>query len=411
MRRTIARLRDLDVKQAKPNENGKTRVLPDGDGLRLLIMPNARKHWQFRTASGGKETCLQVGTYPDMSLSKAREEASKLREVLRSGKSPVVERKIERARRSSARATTFKAVAEEMFKVKSMNVSTSYLAKLRGALVANIYPPLGELPIQSIDSPMLRQALLKIEKRGSLDMLGNVRRWAGEVFDFAKATGRFTGDNPAHALARNIFAQHEAGEMLALPWAEMPTFLTRLELMHAEFSTLCAVRLLTMTAVRPNEAAGALWGEFDLDAARWTIPAARMKKRKFHAVPLARQLVELLRELHEVSGQNDYLFPSRRGGNLPHLTTAGLLKAVRRAAGHANVHAHGMRAVFRTYAGESKLWEFEVMEAALHHGKDKVVGAYDRATHYEARIKLAQWYADELDALLNKRAPVLQEAA
>lgn len=127
MRRTIARLRDLDVKQAKPDENGKTLVLPDGDGLRLLIKPSGRKYWQFRTANGGKETCLQLGVYPDMSLSKARDAAAKLREGLRSGVGPVIERKVERARRNAARATTFKAVAEEMLETKAKNVSASYL--------------------------------------------------------------------------------------------------------------------------------------------------------------------------------------------------------------------------------------------------------------------------------------------
>jgi integrase len=233
-----------------------------------------------------------------------------------------------------------------------------------------------------------------------LDMLKFVLRIAGEVFDLAKSSGQFKGDNPAHALRNNVFARHKKGQMMALPWSDMAGFLHRLDGCYGEFHTICCVRLMMLAATRPGEARGARWEEFDLDSACWTIPAERMKGRKEHRVPLAHQTVTMLRELLPLTGKGEFLFPGQRGAKTPILSDMALLKAVRRTAGHDKVDAHGFRAVFRTHAEESGLWSFEVMEAALAHGKkNAVVGSYARATHYPQRAKLAQWYADELDRI------------
>lgn len=401
MAQGIQRLADAEVRSAKPGVSGKPRILNDGGGLRLLVHPNGRKYWQFRTAQGGKETTLQLGIYPDMGVAEARAKASDVRKQLAEGLNPVTERKIAAVRRDAAKATTFKAVAEELLSAKKRNgKSASYLKKIEGAFTANLFPDLGDMPIQRIESAFLKQVLRPIEARGSLDMLKFVLRIAGEVFDLAKANGQFSGDNPAHALRANVFAEHKKGQMVALPWAEMPGFLHRLDGCYGEFATICCVRLMLLTAVRPGEARQAKWQEFDLEGACWTIPSERMKLRKEHRVPLSRQAIEMLKVLRNVTGAGDYLFPGQRGAKTLVLSDMALLKAVRRTAGHDGVDAHGFRAVFRTHAEESGKWSFEVMEAALAHGKKSaVVGSYARATHYEQRKKLAQWYADELDRL------------
>lgn len=231
-------------------------------------------------------------------------------------------------------------------------------------------------------------------------MLANVRRWAGEVFDYAKANGQFKGDNPAHALVKNIFAQHTREHMKALPWQAMPDFLYGLDLARGEGSTIAAVKFLLLTGVRPGEIRGARWEEIDLVSVRWTIPASRMKARRPHLVPLSRQAVSVLLELRTLTGHGEYLFPARVGAKADTLSDMALLKAVRRAANDDTLTAHGFRATFRTHAEESGKWSFEVMEAALAHSKkNTVVGSYARATHYDARIKLMQWWADELDAM------------
>lgn len=397
MRRQADRLTALQIKQTKPHPD-KAKILPDGKGLRLVIYPNDARYWQLRSARDGKERTIQLGTYPQMTLAEARQEADKVRETLAAGRDPVTERIVAKAKLRTATGNTFEAVATAMLVAKAKNVSVSYLEKIRGAFTSNLYPRIGKMPIQDITSPVLREVLRKIEARGSLDMLANVRRWAGEVFDFAKANAQFAGDNPAHCLTKNIFESHTREVMKALPWDEMPYFLHRLdEKRGAEITTIFAIRLLVWTACRSSEVRKARWDEFDLPRAKWTIPAERMKLRRPHIVPLPRQAIEALTELQQLTGYGEYLFPSRPGSKAATLSDVALLKAVRRFAGHNNLDVHGFRAVFSTYTNGQHQDE-KVVECALAHGKKgQIKGLYDRATYYPERVVLMQWYADELD--------------
>lgn len=398
MARQAYRLTDLEIRQAKPDPEGVKRlVLPDGYGLRMVVTPSGQKYWQFKTAAGGKESTVQLGIYPAMGLDAARSEAERMRELVRLGRSPATEKRLSKLRNRAATATTFEGVANELLEAKRKNVSPAYYKKISGALRANLYPMLGPLPVSSIDAPILRAALLRIEERGSLEMLGNVRRWAGEVFDLAKANGRFKGENPASALLRNVFKKHSGERMRALEWIEIPDFVKALERMKGEAATAIAIRLILLTACRPGEVRGAEWAEFDIDEARWEIPAGRMKKRQVHAVPLSRQVLALLDDLRKLTGHSEYLFPARVGATAKHITDMTVLKAVKRAAAR-DVHAHGLRAVFSTHVGDSLKWPDAVKEAALANYKGGVEGKYDRATHYKERAKLMQWYADEIDA-------------
>lgn len=413
----IERLSAVQVKNAKASPDGKARILGDGGGLRLCVFPNGSKYWQFRSKRDGKESTLQLGVFPRMTLAEARMEAQRLRRQKDDGLDPAVERKLETALRKTETGTTLRSIAERLIEAKKENgISAAYLKKIEQGLKANIYPELGELPINRVNSPLIKSVLMPIQKRGSTDMLRFMLRTCGEIFDFAKAEGHFAGDNPAHALRRNVFAQHKGQHMEALDWSRMNGYLNRLDTCGGEFATICCVRLMILTACRPGEARGARWSEFDLEDASWTIPAERMKARKVHKIPLAKQTVAMLEELQQVTGQKEYLFPGKHGAKTPTLSDMALLKAVRRADGaESDITAHGFRSVFRTHAEESGLWSFEVMEAALAHGKQNaVVAAYARATHYPQRAKLAQWYADQLDVvkrgMVAKLVPIKRRA-
>lgn len=412
MAQTKSRLSAVEVRQAKPDPAGKTRILADGGGLRLLIHPNGSRYWQFRITQAGKETSYQLGSYPELDLATARDKADELRKKAKSGINLKVERQLDKLHRDVAAAITFKAVAEELLAIKKKNgISVSYYRKIEGAFRRNIYPTLGEIPIGKIEPALLKNELKPIEARGSLDMLRFVLQITGEVFDLAKADGRFLGDNPAIALRRNVFAKHKRGAMKALPWDEMVGFLHRLDGFHGEFVTAACIRLMLLTATRPGETRNAEWSEFDLLKGCWTISATRMKLRQEHRIPLPTQALLVLKELKLLTGTKQYLFPAQRGSKASTLSDMAILKAIRRTAGHDEVDAHGFRAVFRTHAGESLLWPETVLEAALAHGKkNAVVGAYDRATHYAERKKLHQWYADELDRV-KKGTTVLAHSA
>lgn len=194
--------------------------------------------------------------------------------------------------------------------------------------------------------------------------------------------------------------------MKALPWSEMVGFLNRLDGFRGEFATACCIRLMMWCATRPGEARQARWSEIDFEKDCWTIPATRMKLRQEHRIPLPKQAMLMLKELKLITGTKDFLFPSQRGSKALVISDIAILKAIRRTVGHDNVDAHGFRAVFRTYAGESLLWPETVLEAALAHGKkNSVIGAYDRSTHYEERKRVLQWYADELDQVKKGDVP------
>ena len=398
MPRTANRLNDMAVKRAKPDPEGrKSVILPDGLGLRLVVTAAGRKHFEFKTATGGTERTVRLGQYPAMSIEAARTEAGRLRQLAKDGQNPVQVKKVERIRNRVRSATTFQAVAEELLAGKKKNVSTVYFKKISGGIRANLLPLLGPLPIQDIDAPILREALRRIEARGALEMLGNVRRWAGEVFDLAKANGQFSGDNPAQALLKNVFKKHESENMRALAWVDVPGFMKGLDAMEAAPSTVFAIKLLILTGCRPGEVRGARWEEFDFERARWTIPAARMKMGNAHSVPLSRQAMTVLDGLKSLTCEREYLFPSRPGSKVKVISDMAVLKAVKRAAGK-DIHAHGFRALFSTHVAESGKWSDNVKEAALAHGKRGIEGVYDRATHYSERTKLMQWWADEIDA-------------
>jgi len=398
MPRTANRLNASTVKSEKPDPKGKkARILPDGLGLRLVVTAAGKKHFEFKTASGGTERTVRLGAYPDMSLEEARTEAARLRQLARDGHNPVQVRQVERIRNRVKAGTTFESVAAELLAGKKKNCSPAYFKKISGGIKANLYPLLGGLPIQEIDAPILREALRKIENRGALEMLGNVRRWAGEVFDFAKAHGQYVGDNPAHALLKNVFQKHEGENMRALAWADVPDFMRGLETVEATPATVAAIRLVVLTACRPGEVRGARWQEIDFDLARWNIPAERMKMGNPHSVPLSRQALAILADLKKLTGEGDYLFPSRPGSKAKSISDMALLKAVKRAA-NKDIHAHGFRALFSTHVAESNKWKDNVKEAALAHSKRGVEGLYDRATHYLERVRLMQWWADEIDS-------------
>lgn len=397
----IERLTDMAVRQAKLDPGKKIKILSDGGCLRLRVNASS-KQWLFKVSKTKErpETTIGLGSYPTVSLAEARRKATKLRQIAAQGLDLTIEHKLQKAIIEKAYATTFQSVAEELLEIKMRDVSPSYYSKIEGALKANLYPKIGDLPIARIEPAHLKTALLPVAARGSYDMIRFLLQVSAEVFDFAKVDGRFRGDNPAHALRKNVFPKHKREHMKALPWSEMPGFLHRLDGFYGEFATACCIRLMVWTATRPGEARKAKWSEFDLAEGRWIIPAERMKMKQPHHVPLPKQAVAMLRELEEITGSTGFLFPSKRGSKADSISDVALLKAIRRTVGHDDVDAHGFRAVFRTYAAESLKWPEQVLEAALAHGKkNSVVGAYDRATYYNERKKLMQWYAEQLEAV------------
>ena len=255
-------LSELKVRQAKPK--AKPYKLHDGGGLYLHVHPNGSKYWRKKFRHVGKERVLAIGVYPEVSLASAREEALNARRLINDGIDPVAERR--RARVNNT-AETFQAIAEEWIESRKNVWSPTYLETVRSALSVNLYPQIGYLPIRSITVPVMRDALLVMEKREVLSALRKVRMWASGVFRHAIATGRAEND-PAGPL-QGTFKAHkpknfaaitksaELGELIAKIRAYDGSIITRhaLLLMVYTFPRTTELRWRNMAGVRSEKAA------------------------------------------------------------------------------------------------------------------------------------------------------------
>ena len=298
------RLTDTRIRQAKPGP--KPYKLADGGGLFLLVHSNGSKYWRLKYRLDGKEKLFAVGVYPEINLAEARLKTLEARRVIREGGDPVVERRRQRAQAASS-ADTFQTIAEEWMASREGEWSPTYLHAVRSALAANIYPQLGGYPVRSITVPIMREALLLMERRGALAALRKVRMWTSQVFRYAIATGRADVD-PAAPL-RGTFKAYKGRNFAALTKPEQfGELIAKIKAYDGSPVTRCALMLMAYTFVRTCELRGAEWSEFEIKGAVWRVPAERMKMGEEHIVPLSRQALEVLAELKPLTGHSRLLF-------------------------------------------------------------------------------------------------------
>lgn len=385
-------LNDVAIRTAKPSD--KVRKLRDGNGLFLLVHPNGSKYFQLRYTLHGKDKTLQLGSYPDLTLTDARRKARDARKLVIENIDPVQEKRRISQAQAIESITTFKSVSIDWLRIKD-KISDSYREKIIATFEANIYPRIGLLPIKDITSPMLLSTLRLMEARGALELMGKCRAWIRQVFDYAKATGQLQGDNPASCLVDVLRKPTSEGYPTFKTRQDAGEFVRRLTDYHGRPETRIAIWLLMLTAKRPSELRAALWSEFDLDKSEWVIPADRMKGREPHIVTLSTQAVTALRELHQLTHYTGLLFP----GSTPTkpISEMTLTKAFRLLWPEYRIVPHGCRHFFSTMANEHGVFRHDVIEAALaHKDKDAIRATYNRATYIEERRKLSQWWADEL---------------
>jgi integrase len=385
-------LTDSAIRSLKPPE--KALKLFDGGGLYLLVQPSGARLWRMKYRVDGREKLLSFGQYPDVPLRSARERRDEARRLIAARVDPSAKRKAERA----ATSDTFEAIAREYLELKSKSLSARTYIKKLGRFEAFAFPFIGKLPITSIAAPQLLAALRRIEERGNHETAHRVRAECGEVFRYAIATGRAerdpTGDLRG-ALAPVVVRNHAA---ITEP-VKIGQLLRAIDGYQGQPATEYALKLLPLVFVRPGELRAAEWSEFDLETAEWRIPGSRMKMREPHIVPLSRQAVALLRDLHPLTGAGRYLFPSLRGGDRP--ISNNTLNASLRRLGYTGdeMVSHGFRSMASTCLNEQG-WHPDLIELQLAHAeRNKVRAAYNRATRLAERRKMMQTWADYLDTL------------
>ena len=391
-------LTDTQVRNAKPE--AKPYKLSANGGLYVEITPVGGKHWRYRFRIDGKENVFALGSYPEVRLADARRGRDAAAQLVKQGINPTLAKKQELVAKQFERATTFEAVAKEWFDAKQAAWSAGHRKHIDTILRSDINPRIGAFPIKEVRTPHVYDVLKKIEARGALTRASLARQIMGGVMTLAILTHRAEFDVVA-PLKRQV-ARRQVAHRLHLREDDLPDFLRALEDYTGQVTTRIALKLLFLTAVRPGELCGAPWSEFDLERAEWCIPAARMKMGTTHIVPLSTQAVALLKQLHEVTGHTNWLFPSQgRGTTMP---TATLRNAVTLLGYAGRFNPHGARGTFSTICNEAG-YRPDVIELQLSHmERNRIRSAYNHASYLPERRKMMQAYADRLDLLVKKTA-------
>ena len=265
----------------------------------------------------------------------------------------------------------------------------------------DVFPQIGSRPIAEIDAPELLDVIRKVEQRGVLETARRLRQSCGQIFRYAIVTGRAKHD-PSTDLRGTFRARARKRGHKAMSRDELPHFLRALEAYDGDPRTRIALRLMILTFVRTGELRAARWSEFEnLQGAKplWRVPAERMKMKREHLVPLAPQVVALLRELRGLPGSDasPFLFPSpSREGCMSYNT---MLYALYRMGYHSRATVHGFRAMASTALNEMG-FPPDVIERQLAHQEGNAVrAAYNRAEYLGERCAMMKYWADCVDVL------------
>jgi integrase len=365
-----------------------------GGGLLLIVMPDGGKWWRFKYRFGGKERGFSLGTYPDVSLAKARDKADEARRSLRDGVDPA----IARATSKLAQETTFQAVAEEWLTQQASKLAPVTLSKARWMLEEFVYPRIGSRPVGDLQAPELLALLRAIEAKGHHETAHRTRQRISQVIRYAIATGRAVRD-PTQDLRGALAPIPTENRAAVTDPAKVGELLRAIDGYTGQPSTMAALKLAPLVFVRPNELRSAKWDEIDLEAAEWRIPAERMKMGERHIVPLSTQAVAILQEQHRLTGTREYVFPSLRSATRP--MSENTINGALRRLGYAQdeMTGHGFRATASTLLNELGVSP-DLIELQLAHAeRNKVRAAYNRAERLPARRKMMQEWADYLDEL------------
>ena len=302
-------LTDIAVRKTKPRET--PYKLSDGGGLYLLVRPDGARYWRMDYRWLGKRGTLAFGVYPTTTLVEAREKREKAKKQIAAGVDPSAQRKLDKITSAIAHKNTFRTVGDEWLdKLTREGRAEATLAKTKW-LLELAYPVIGDRPIADVGPPELLDALRRVEARGRYETARRLRSTCGQVFRYAIATDRAKRD-PSTDLRGALTSPKVKHRSAITEPAAIGALLRAIDGHEGHPATLAALRLAPLLFVRPGELRHAEWSEIDLEAAEWRIPADKMKMRLPHRVPLAKQSVVILRELHGLTGQGRYLFPSVR---------------------------------------------------------------------------------------------------
>jgi len=389
-------LTDVKIKQAKPRE--KLYKISDERGLYLEVAPSGGKWWRFKYRIDGKEKRLSLGVYPDVGLKVARERRDDNRKLVADGVDPSTHRKAQKLARAGANASSFEVVAREWFEKQKTVWADSHADKIIRRLERDVFPWLGKRPIADIKPMEVLTVLQRIETR-VVETAHRAQQNCGQVFRYAVATGRAERDITADLKGALTPWREEHFASITDP-EKIGPLLRDLYAYKGTFEVQCCLRMAPHVFVRPAELRLAEWREFDLADGRWDIPGERMKMKQPHIVPLSAQVVEILRELHPLTGDGVFVF---RGRNPRSAISDNTVNKALRTMGYStkdDITGHGFRAMARTVLDEVLEFRVDWIEHQLAHMvRDPNGRAYNRTAFLEGRQQMMQAWSDYLDQL------------
>ena len=388
------KLTGTKVAEAKPAD--RERKLSDGGGLYLLVKPNGTKSWRYKYRFNGRELTLAIGLFPEISLKQARQRHQAAREMLANGIDPNQDKRDRKHAALDAAGNTFGAIAADWSEVKLSAMSPATIKRNGQILRDYLIPAIGHRPADEIRPAELLTALRRVEATGAIETAKRARSLAGQVFRFGVAEGRCerdpTGDirdalKPSPSKHHAAIVDPKGAGKLMADIAKYDNLLTR-----------GALHISAYTFQRPGVIRAMEWSEINGD--RWEIPAAKMKGREDHIVPLSTQVLAVLEQVEAISGGGRYVFPSARGPS--RCMSENAVRVALRSMGYSNEDhtPHGFRAMARTLLDESLRERIELIEMQLAHSVRDVHGkSYNRTQFIEDRTAMMQRWADFLDAL------------
>lgn len=388
-------LSDLAIRRAKPDT--KPQKLSDGGGLYLLLQPTGARYWRWKYRFGGKEKLLALGVYPDVPLALARQRREDARQLLARGIDPGEHKKAAAAARAELGANTFEVIAREWLTKRDW--VDSYRIKVAAWLDNDVFPWIGSRPAAELEATDFLAVARRVEGRGAIESAHRIMQNCGQVMRYAIATGR-AKRNPVADL-RGAIASPPDNSFAAV--TDPDELAPLLRAMHGYSGTMvvrCALQMAPMVFLRPGELRQAEWSEFDLEGKTWTIPAARMKMRRPHLVPLSEQVLAVLEEIRPLTVRGRYVFPSARSRDRP-MSENAITAALRRMGYESGtVTGHGFRATARTILDEVLGFRPDIIEHQLaHEVRDPNGRSYNRTSHLPERRRMMQEWADYLDKL------------
>lgn len=396
MARLVKPLTTTQIQNAKPRKA--MYKMFDGGGLFLQVTPAGGKHWKMKyRKDGGKEGLLSFGAYPAVTLEQARKMRDEAKARKAAGVDPGEARRKEKANRVKQAANTFEAVAMAWLEVHATKIKQQSIHDITTTLRRHVFPLIGRMPVRELKAPDFLDMLRRLESLGNRSAVRKSSIVCGQVMRFAVATGLADFD-PLPSL-RGSLKTYKTEHFAAI--TDPVQFGRLLRAVHSysgSFVIGCALKIAPYVFVRPSELRFARWADIDLEACEWRYIAGKTETP--HIVPLAPQVMAILKELHPFTGHGEWVFPSLWIKNRP-IGKMSLTAALRfMGIGEEETTIHGFRATARTLLDEVLKERYEFIEQQLAHKvRDPNGRAYNRTVHLEERTRMMCRWADYLDAL------------